>query len=466
MQPQQRFDKTWVVKSGKNAWPAGCALVHVGGHPMGTKRRKFRPSPLEAVAANSKAELTVTLQAPKCTRDFVSKWRMCTPDGLQFGDYLWTTIHVEQREDVETDLECIFVADATIPDGTTVQPQQCFNKKWVVKTGENSWPAGCTLVHVTGHAMGTKRRKFRPVPLKAMAANSEVELTVILQAPKCARDFVSKWRMCTPDGQQFGDYMWVFINVERKASVANNETGLTCNFVTDGSIPDRSAMQPKQHFNKKWVVKTGTKPWPAGCTLVHVGGHPMGTKRPKFRPAPLGVVAANSEVELAVTLKAPKPSRAFVSKWRMFTPDGHPFGDYLWALINVEPNETECLEEARPEAERSFVAAGPAAPKSVSAAASFVATATASRCLEEVRSEAKQPVRPVVAAGPADPKPLSAADSVSSTAPTAASPAFTAPSPQVQQLLDMGFPLDPEVLASVLVSTGGDMRAAIAALLR
>merc|ERR1712093_432334 len=197
---------------------------------------------------------------------------------------MWATINVQRMEAGErTDLDCTFVSDAAIPDGSIMQPKQRFDKKWVVKTGNRAWPAGCTLVHIGGHPMGTKRPKFKPAPLEAVAADSEVELKVALQAPKPARDFVSKWRMCAPDGRQFGDYMWTFITVEgREACVstatADNGVELGCTFVADGSIPDGSSLQPQQRFNKTWVVKTGKKAWPTGCTLVHVGGHAMGTK--------------------------------------------------------------------------------------------------------------------------------------------------------------------------------------------
>lgn len=377
---------------------------------MGTKRPKNRPVPLSTVVpANSVFELTLPLKAPKVCHNFVSEWRMCTPDGYQFGDCLWIDVDVEPSAvaaaakppamatstptkyhnckrhptpaaaaptaavaasvsptvacavpDTPIGLECNFVADATIPDGSTMQPQQRFDKKWVVETGKDVWPAGCTLVHVGGHAMGAKRLKFKPAPLCAVPANSKLELVVTFQAPKSTRDFFSKWRMSTPDGRQFGDYLWTLITVEEKeptksaaravilgdrgytpVAVPHDAVGLECKFSSHGAIPDGTPLQPRQNFEKKWVIKTGQNAWPAGCTLVHVGGHAMGkgmrSKNPKFKIAPLKAVPANSELELSVTLKSPKIPRDFISKWRMCTPDGHQFGDYLWVFINVVP---------------------------------------------------------------------------------------------------------------------------------
>merc|ERR1712054_476424 len=84
---------------------------------------------------------------------------------------------------------------------------------------------------------------------------------------------------------------------------------LTCTFVSDITFVDGAVVQPNQRFNKKWLVKTGTKAWPAGCSLVHVGGHPMGSRRPRHPKFTLGVVPPNSQVEVMVVLQSPKRAR-------------------------------------------------------------------------------------------------------------------------------------------------------------
>ena len=136
---------------------------------------------------------------------------MCTPDDVLFGECLWASIRVDTTAttpaDEPIDLECKFVADDSIPDGTTMKPHEKFEKKWVVKTGETKWPAGCMLVHVSGYGTGTKRPKFKPAPLGEVSANSKIVLKAAMQAPKRINNFVSKWRMCTPDERQFGDYL-------------------------------------------------------------------------------------------------------------------------------------------------------------------------------------------------------------------------------------------------------------------
>jgi len=481
LRPNQSFNKKWLVKTGDKAWPAGCTLVHVGGHPMGTRRPKHPKFTLGPVSADSEIEVMVVLQAPRRKREFVSKWRMCTPDGVQFGDCMWAKIRVDAHAtiaDVETDLECEFVADDSIPDGTTMAPNQQFNKRWVVKTGKTPWPAGCSLVHVSGHALGTKRRHAMPAFLSATPANSKIVLEATMKAPKRTNNFISKWRMCTPDGHQFGDFLWTFINVDDNDGKAS-ATDLKCTFVTDATIPDRSLVPPKEFFTKKWIVKTGPKAWPAGCVLTHVGGHPMGTKSSKAKPAPLGPVPANTEIELEVGLKAPKPSRDFVSKWRMSTPDGHQFGDFLWTIITVDPDSPNISSAA------AAVPPLPATPVTTKAATASVSESAVAvgKPVDETWVVVDKPVaaKPAVVVGkPVAAKPAvvvvkpapplvntpAEASSAGAAAASATNPLATDPKARkLQQLREMNFPVPNEVLSQVLQSTGGNLHAAIGVLL-
>merc|ERR1712159_701627 len=238
---------------------------------------------------------------------------------------------------------------------------------------------------------------------------------------------------------------------------------LDCKFVADATIPDHAVVPSQQHFEKKWIVKTGPKPWPAGCVLTHVGGHPMGTKASKAKPAPLGPVPANAEVELAVVLKAPKPSRDIVSKWRVCTPDGRQFGDFLWALINVESLKSASAAELPP-------AIPVAAAKPVAAAAKAVA--------KTIAPAAKSVAKPVAAAAKAVAKTVTAAAKAVAKTVTAAAKAVAKPAPvpvatateanesaNLRTLMEMNFPVPTEVLAYILESTGDDLNAAIALLL-
>jgi len=309
-----------------------------------------------------------------------------------------------------------------------------------------------------------------------------------MQAPRKTNNFISKWRMCTPDGHQFGDFLWTFINVDENDGKAP-ATDLKCTFVNDATIPDRSLVPPKESFTKKWIVKTGPKAWPAGCVLTHVGGHPMGTKSAKAKPPPLGPVPANSEIELEVGLKAPKPSRDFVSKWRMSTPDGHQFGDFLWTIITVDPDSPSISSSAAavPPLPPAPVTTKPAAASVSSSAAAVAKPVDETWVVVDKPVAAKpsvvvvKPVPPLVdtpaknsSAGAAaasatnpQPPPVDKPAEASAAASASAINAVTTDpkSPKLQQLLEMNFPVPEEVLAQVLKSTGGNLHAAIGVLL-
>merc|ERR1719498_436668 len=112
-------------------------------------------------------------------------------------------------------------------------------------------------------------------------------------------------------------------------------SGLSCTFLDHTTFSDGSTLAPKQRFEKKWRIKTGAKPWPAGCLLKHVGGHAMGMKRPKFQPTLLPALPANTDMEISTNLIAPARARDFISKFRMHDSNGRGFGDIIWAKITV-----------------------------------------------------------------------------------------------------------------------------------
>merc|ERR1719218_264236 len=140
--------------------------------------------------------------------------------------------------------------------------------------------------------------------------------------------------MHDPEGRAFGDIFW--------AKIAVSGTDLACTLIEHTSFPDGSTLLPKQSFEKKWWVKTGAKAWPAGCLLKHVGGHGMGTKRPKFQPTPLPALSAGTEMEISMSFVAPARARDFISKFRMHDPEGRAFGDIFWAKIAVSGTDLAC----------------------------------------------------------------------------------------------------------------------------
>lgn len=104
-------------------------------------------------------------------------------------------------------------------------------------------------------------------------------------------------------------------------------------FVQDVTIPDGSVMTPGQDFLKTWKVRnTGDCTWGAGYTIVY-GGY---NDKMSGVPASLGTtVIPNQDVDVSVQFKAPTKVGEYLSAWRMASPSGYPFGQFLFVKIIV-----------------------------------------------------------------------------------------------------------------------------------
>ncbi len=103
-------------------------------------------------------------------------------------------------------------------------------------------------------------------------------------------------------------------------------------FVRDETIPDNSVVSPGQVLDKGWRVKnSGTCAWGAGYTLRFVRGMPMGAESPQ----PLFPAKPGAEVVLRVRFVAPEEPGIYSSLWQAFDPQGQPFGEPVYILVQV-----------------------------------------------------------------------------------------------------------------------------------
>ncbi|KAG8623063.1 hypothetical protein KVT40_008039 [Elsinoe batatas] len=137
----------------------------------------------------------------------------------------------------------------------------------------------------------------------------------------------------------------------KKAAIATED--LQASFVND-TIPDGIVVRGDTRFTQVWTMRnTGTKAWPAGCSVRFVGGDNMlnvGHVDPCSATAMAEATESNvigrevkpgEEVAFKVVLKAPKRSGKAISYWRLKTAEGMPFGHRLWCDINIRmPVET------------------------------------------------------------------------------------------------------------------------------
>ncbi len=107
-------------------------------------------------------------------------------------------------------LNAAYVADVTIPDNTVVQPGAGFTKVWRMRnSGTCDWKAGTQLVFVSGEPMTA----IGAVPVPAVAAGAMTDISVEMTAPTTPGTYKSVWQLQGPDGQRFGNQVYVQVVV-------------------------------------------------------------------------------------------------------------------------------------------------------------------------------------------------------------------------------------------------------------
>ena len=134
-----------------------------------------------------------------------------------------TTEAEDEAEDEEEDNcdDAAYVADITVPDGTTFAPGASFAKTWRIKnTGTCDWDAGYQLAFVGGDQLGAASG----VNVVATPAGAEVDVTVNMFATAEGGTFTGRWQVRNPDGEFIGETLTVVIKVEGVATATPTST--------------------------------------------------------------------------------------------------------------------------------------------------------------------------------------------------------------------------------------------------
>ncbi len=117
-----------------------------------------------------------------------------------------------------------FVADVTIPDGTTVAPNSTFVKTWRLQNaGTCVWNTSYSVVFTGGDQMGSPASIAMPA---SVASGGTVDITVNLTAPSTPGHFRGNYKLKSDTGVLFGVgasasfLFWVDINVGTTLSTA------------------------------------------------------------------------------------------------------------------------------------------------------------------------------------------------------------------------------------------------------
>lgn len=206
------FGKTWRVEnSGDTAWDNTFKLVFV----KGTNMSGVPSIPMPKTAVGQQVDISIPMKAPANPGVYFSDWRLQDSKGKSYGDVIYVRIVAEK---VSTPTQGVsdskFVADVTIPDDTRVEMGQPFTKTWRAKnSGTRPWGAGFKLEFVGGTSMA----KVTSIPLPAVAAGDEVNLSVEMQAPTTPGTHYADWRMKDDKGVPFGGILYVRIVVPSPA---------------------------------------------------------------------------------------------------------------------------------------------------------------------------------------------------------------------------------------------------------
>lgn len=120
----------------------------------------------------------------------------------------------EQSQPTPT-LPCVdsltFISDLTIPDGSTIQAGASIDKRWEVEnSGTCNWESGYTLRLIAGDELGAGTQQAL-IPARS---GTRTVVRILFQAPAEPGSYRSAWQAHNPQGQPFGDPIFIDIIVE------------------------------------------------------------------------------------------------------------------------------------------------------------------------------------------------------------------------------------------------------------
>jgi hypothetical protein len=109
-----------------------------------------------------------------------------------------------------------FVEDVTIPDRTVVSPGARIDKQWLVQNnGTCNWDSRYRLRFVGGLEMSAAAEQA----LYPARAGSQATIRIVFTAPGEPGNYSTAWQAVDPNGQPFGDAVFMEIIVQAEAEV-------------------------------------------------------------------------------------------------------------------------------------------------------------------------------------------------------------------------------------------------------
>lgn len=109
-------------------------------------------------------------------------------------------------------LNSLYVSD-TVPDNTRYDAGTEFTEVWTIQNnGTTTWTSDYTLMYLDSQPIGFPLAATLVIPVTTPIAPGESgTFTVVMTAPDNDNTYTSYWRMVSPSGVAFGQWMWVKI---------------------------------------------------------------------------------------------------------------------------------------------------------------------------------------------------------------------------------------------------------------
>lgn len=121
-----------------------------------------------------------------------------------------TVIPPQPSPSPECSSNLLYLEDITIPDGTQVDPQESLDKRWLVENnGTCNWDRRFNLRLIAGPDMGSNTE----IALFPARSGSQAEIQIQFTAPQETGIYRSAWQAIDPQGNLFGDPIFIEISV-------------------------------------------------------------------------------------------------------------------------------------------------------------------------------------------------------------------------------------------------------------
>lgn len=143
--------------------------------------------------------LTITPAAPTST--------------LQGAAPAATLVVIPSQPGGTSDDDANFVADVTIPDGSTLKAGEQFVKTWRFQNiGKTTWTTDYAIQYLEGNLLG-KGDELTFKLAKGVAPGEYLDVSVPFTAPTAPGVYSSYWKLLSLDGYYFGDVVSISITV-------------------------------------------------------------------------------------------------------------------------------------------------------------------------------------------------------------------------------------------------------------